>query len=150
VRQLLAFRREAQGLSRDTFLKGARNVDREHKDVSWLHPSGHELTAEDWNDPHARALGVLIGHAFNDPHGTPNGHLLFLCNAGVTAVVFRLPQAKTGTHWKVVLDTARWHVDELDDHLAAGERCVVSFHSCVLLADADVPPSVRSGPLQTP
>ncbi len=150
VRQLLAFRREAQGLSRDTFLKGARNVDREHKDVSWLHPSGHELTTEDWNDPHARTLGVLIGHAFNDPHGTPNGHLLFLCNAGDAAVDFRLPQAKTGAHWQVVFDTARWHVNELGDHLAAGERCVVSFHSCVLLADADVPPSMRSGSLQTP
>src|SRR5512138_341002 len=70
VRHLLTLRRQAAGLRRDTFLKGARPIDREHKDVSWRHPSGRELTADDWNDPNARAIAVLIGHAFSDPHGT--------------------------------------------------------------------------------
>ena len=55
VRQLLTLRRQAPGLRRDTFLKGARQVDREHKDVSWRHPLGHELTAADWHDGNARA-----------------------------------------------------------------------------------------------
>ncbi|HJY36996.1 MAG TPA: glycogen debranching protein GlgX, partial [Steroidobacteraceae bacterium] len=91
VRQLLTLRKRASGLRRDTFLKGARQVDREHKDVSWRHPLGHEMNAGDWHNESARALGVLIGHAFADPHGTPNGHLLFLCNTGDTPVDFRLP-----------------------------------------------------------
>src|SRR5690606_37465562 len=81
VRQLLTLRKLAPGLRRDTFLKGSRSLDRDHKDVSWLHPDGHELTEPDWNDVQARAIGVLVGHAFNDPYGTLNGHLLFLCNA---------------------------------------------------------------------
>jgi glycogen operon protein len=145
VRQLLTLRKHAAGLRRDTFLKGARQVDREHKDISWRHPLGHELTAADWHDANARALGVLIGHAFTDPYGTPNGHLLFLCNAGDQPVDFRLPAPKTGVVWRLVFDTARWRANDLGNELAPGEDCVVAPHSCVLLADGDAPVSVRSG-----
>ena len=145
VRQLLTLRKQAPGLRRDTFLKGARQVDREHKDVSWRHPFGHELNAGDWHDERARAIGVLIGHAFTDPHGTPNGHLLFLCNAGAEPIDFRLPQPKTGATWQIVFDTARWRANDLGNRIEAGASCVVAAHSCVLLADGDAPMSVRSG-----
>lgn len=145
VRQLLTLRRQAPGLRRDTFLKGARQVDREHKDVSWRHPLGHELTAADWHDANARALGVLIGQAFTDPHGTPNGHLLFLCNASDAQVDFRLPAPVTNAVWQIVFDTARWRANDLGNRIAAGENCVAAPHSCVLLADGDAPLYVRSG-----
>jgi isoamylase len=145
VRQLLTLRKQAPGLRRDTFLKGARQVDREHKDVSWRHPLGHELTAADWHDAGARAIGVLIGHAFSDPYGTPNGHLLFLCNAGDDPVDFRLPEPKTGAVWQIVFDTARWRANDLGNRIDAGASCVVAAHSSVLLADGDAPLSVRSG-----
>jgi len=112
VRQLLTLRKQAAGLRRDTFLKGARQADREHKDVSWRHPSGRELDAGDWHDENARAIGVLIGHAFSDPYGTPNGHLLFLCNAGDVPVEFKLPEPKTGAVWQTVFDTARWRAND--------------------------------------
>ncbi|HKQ15147.1 MAG TPA: glycogen debranching protein GlgX [Steroidobacteraceae bacterium] len=149
VRQLLTLRKHAPGLRRDTFLKGARQVDREHKDVSWRHPLGHEMNAGDWHDENARALGVLIGHAFADPHGTPNGHLLFLCNTGDQPVDFRLPAPKTNAVWQVVFDTARWRASDFGKRLAAGETCTVPFHSCMLLADGDAPLSVRSFSMQT-
>ena len=126
-------------------MKGARQVDREHKDVSWRHPSGHELTAADWHDGNARAIGVLIGHAFPDPHGTPNGHLLFLCNASDQPVDFRLPAPTTGAVWQTVFDTARWRANDLGNRISAGDSCIVQGHSCVLLADGDAPLSVRSG-----
>lgn len=145
VRQLLTLRRLAPGLRRDTFLKGARQVDREHKDVSWRHPLGHELMAADWHDGNARAIGVLIGHAFTDPHGNPNGHLLFLCNASDEQLNFVLPAPTTGVVWQIVFDTARWRANDLHDRIAAGENCLLAAHSCVLLADGDAPSSVRSG-----
>jgi isoamylase len=145
VRQLLTLRRQAAGLRRDTFLKGARQVDREHKDVSWRHPKGHELSASDWHDQDARAMGVLIGHAFSDPYGTPNGHLLFLCNASDEPVEFKLPQPTTGVVWQTVFDTARWRANDLGDSIHAGGHFVVSPHSCALLADGDAPSSVRTG-----
>ncbi|MET0498726.1 MAG: glycogen debranching protein GlgX [Steroidobacteraceae bacterium] len=145
VRQLLTLRRQAPGLRRDTFLKGARQVDREHKDVSWRHPRGHELTAADWHDGNSRAIGVLIGHAFMDPHGTPNGHLLFLCNASDEQIDFVLPAATTAPVWQIVFDTARWRANDLGSRIGAGENCLVAAHSCVLLADGDAPLSVRTG-----
>jgi len=145
VRQLLTLRRQAPGLRRDTFLKGARQVDREHKDVSWRHPRGHELTAADWHDGNARAIGVLIGHAFSDPHGTPNGHLLFLCNASAEQIDFELPAATTAPIWQIVFDTSRWRANDLGNRIGAGENCLVAAHSCVLLADGDAPLSVRTG-----
>ena len=145
VRQLLILRRQAPGLRRDTFLKGARQVDREHKDVSWRHPLGHELSASDWHEEQARAIGVLIGQAFTDPHGTPNGHLLFLCNASDQPIDFRLPAPITNAVWQIVFDTARWRANDLGNRIASGENCVVAAHSCVLLADGDAPLSVRSG-----
>jgi glycogen operon protein len=145
VRQLLILRKQAPGLRRDTFLKGARQVDREHKDVSWRHPLGHELTAADWHDGNARAIGVLIGHAFSDPHGVPNGHLLYLCNASDAAIEFRLPQPRSGVVWQIVFDTSKWRANDLGTRINAGASCIVEQHSCVLLADGDTPPSVRSG-----
>ncbi len=145
VRQLLTLRRQAAGLRRDTFLKGARQVDREHKDVSWRHPAGHELTAGDWHEQDARAMGVLIGHVFSDPYGTPNGHLLFLCNASSEAIEFRLPEPKTGAVWQTVFDTARWRANDLGACIHAGGHFVVAAHSCALLADGDAPSSVRTG-----
>ena len=93
--------------------------------MSWRHPLGHELTAADWHDGNARALGVLIGHAFADPHGTPNGHLLFLCNASDQPVDFRLPAPTTNAVWQIVFDTARWRANDLGKRIAAGETCVV-------------------------
>ena len=145
VRQLLTLRKQAPGLRRDTFLKGARRIDREHKDVSWRHPLGHELDAGDWHDGSTRAMGVLIGHAFSDPYGTPNGHLLFLCNAGAEPVDFKLPHPTTDVVWRIVFDTARWRANDLGNRIAVGDSCIVAPHSCVLLADGDAPLSVRSG-----
>jgi glycogen operon protein len=145
VRQLLILRGRAPGLRRDTFLKGARQADREHKDVSWRHPAGHELTAGDWHDGNAKAIGVLIGHVFPDPHGALNGHLLFLCNASDQPVDFRLPEPTSGVVWQIVFDTARWRANDLGNRIGAGGSCPVHAHSCVLLADGDAPLSVRSG-----
>jgi glycogen operon protein len=145
IRQLLTLRKLAAGLRRETFLKGARQVDREHKDVSWRHPLGHELTAADWHDSNARAIGVLIGHAFSDPYGAQDGHLLFLCNANDEQIEFKLPAPKSGVVWQVLFDTSRWRANDLGDRFAAGYNCVLLPHSSVLLADGDAPASVRTG-----
>lgn len=145
VSALVALRRRSQGLRRDTFLKGARHADHEHKDVSWRHPSGGELTAADWHDAEARSIGVLIGHAFTDPHGNANGHLLYVCNASDEPVAFVLPQALRNVEWQVVFDTARWRPS---DHIAgreiSGESYVVAPHASALLADGFAPASLHA------
>jgi isoamylase len=145
VRQLIALRKQAPGLRRDTFLKGARQADRQHKDVTWRHPLGHELNDADWHNGEARTIAVLIGHAFTDPDGNPNGHLLFLCNTSDESVDFRLPEAKTSLVWQTVFDTSRWRANDLGTHLSAGGTYTLIPHSCALLADGNAPHGVRAG-----
>ena len=141
---LIALRRRSQGLRRDTFLKGARHSDHEHKDVSWRHSNGGELTAADWHEPEARSIGVLIGHAFADMHGVANGHLLFLCNASNDPVPFVLPQALRDVQWQVVFDSSRWQVHEHVQNRVSGDRYVLAPHSSALLADGYAPASLHA------
>jgi isoamylase len=143
VSMLTALRRRSAGLRRDTFLKGARQADREHKDVSWRHPNGGELTAADWHDGEARAIGVLIGHAFADLHGVPNGHLLLLCNASDQTVRFVLPPALRDVQWQLVFDTSHWQAAPSARHISA-EAYELAPHAAALLADGYAPTSLHT------
>ncbi len=144
VSALLALRRRSQGLRRDTFLKGARQADREHKDVSWRHPRGDELSAADWHASEARSIGVLIGHAFADMHGEPTGHLLFICNAGSNSIEFKLPQALRDVRWQVVFDTSHWQAADHAERKVSGDSFTLAPHACALLADGYAPASLHS------
>jgi glycogen operon protein len=141
---LIALRRRSQGLRRDTFLKGARQSDHEHKDISWRHCNGGELTAADWHEPEARSIGVLVGHVFADMHGTANGHLLYLCNAGGEPVTFVLPPALRDVRWQVVFDTSRWQAQDHAQREVHGDNYVLAAHASALLADGYAPASLHS------
>jgi len=133
VRHLLNLRRQAPGLRRDTFLKGARGPDREHKDVSWRHPTGHELDAGEWHDGNAQAIGVLIGHAFDDLHGEAQGHLLLLFNAAHQPVEFSLPSPQRGVEWRLAFDTAVEGI--LKEPPIIQDSYKVEAHAMALLTD---------------
>ena len=60
VRKLLMIRRALPVLRRGRFLTGAYDDEIGVKDVSWLTPSGVEMMPENWDNPHARCLGVLL------------------------------------------------------------------------------------------
>jgi len=133
VRHLLHLRRQAPGLRRDTFLKGARAPDREHKDVSWRHPAGRELDAGDWHDGSAQAIGVLIGHAFDDMYGDAQGHILLLFNSGSDAVKFVLPMPQRGVEWRLAFDTS---VDGMViEPPIIKDQYTMAGHAVVLLTD---------------
>ncbi|MEZ5474810.1 MAG: glycogen debranching protein GlgX [Steroidobacteraceae bacterium] len=98
VCQLVRLRRERSELRRDTFLKGS--VRGSHsRDVLWWHPSGHELSAQDWNDHQLRSLAIGIGA--NDS----SSDLLLLLNPIGDATEFLLPTPGKGRHWRVLIDT---------------------------------------------
>jgi isoamylase len=141
---LIALRRRSQGLRRDTFLKGARQADREHKDVSWRHATGGELNAADWHEPEARSIGVLVGHVFADMHGVANGHLLYLGNAGSEPVTFNLPPALRDIRWQVVFDTSLWQAQDHAQRQVSGDNYVLAPHSSALLADGYAPASLHA------
>src|SRR5690606_21695206 len=109
-RQLLDFVREAIRLRlrypilrRGRFLVGAWNEELGVKDVTWLSPSGTEMTPEQWEDPHGRCLGMIM-----DGRAQPTGlrkrgsdvTLLLIVNAHHDVVNFVLPEVPQGTAWR--------------------------------------------------
>jgi len=110
TRRLIALRRAYPTLRRGRFLVGEYNEELGVKDVTWLCPSGDEMTDEQWQDPHARALGMLL-----DGRAQPTGirrsgddaTLLLLFNAHHDVVNFCLPEVAEGNCWRCLIDTHR-------------------------------------------
>ena len=80
------------------------------KDISWLEPSGEEMTDEAWGAGFVKCLGVrlagdLIGDV--DERGEPivGDTLLLLLNAHHEAIPFTLPALKERQRWELLLDT---------------------------------------------
>ena len=60
VRKLIMIRRALPMLRRGRFLSGAYDEELGVKDVTWLTPAAEEMKEENWNDPNARCMGVLL------------------------------------------------------------------------------------------
>jgi glycogen operon protein len=104
---LLAFVKQVVGLRKKHPLFRRRTYPKP-ENTAWLSPDGHALTAQDWELPYARCLGVLmVGQrlAERDERGNPllDEDLLLLLNAHHEAVQFQLPEGA----WTLLLDTAR-------------------------------------------
>lgn len=109
VRQLIRIRQRYPILRRERFLMGACNEELGVRDVSWLNPEGHDMTLEQWHDPHGRCLGMLLdGRA--QPTGIPrkgsDATLLLIANAHHAVVQFRLPVVPQGMYWSRLIDTS--------------------------------------------
>ena len=88
VRSLVALRRSRPWLRRDTFLKGtSRGGDA--KDVTWLHPTGREMSGADWNDSNLRAIAVHMDGA--PSRNSSTGDLLVVFNADEAPMSMVLP-----------------------------------------------------------
>ena len=91
VAALIRLRRET-GLAQAEFASGEGQSS--GPVVQWLHPAGHPMTEEDWQDAASPCLGVQIT--------TRQADLLILLNAGEDAR-FHLPRGR----WSLKLDTAQ-------------------------------------------
>ena len=100
TRLVAQLRRQHPELRRDAFLQGAPNPGGA-KDVTWLHPSGHEMEQSDWAYPQLRTLGMWHGRAAG-----AGGRLLLLVNADATDQPFILPAPPPGVPWICQFDTA--------------------------------------------
>ena len=81
------------------------------RDITWLTPSGREMTDADWHAGYPRSLAVFLnGDAITEPGscGEPvrDDHFLLLFNAHDDALRFVLPDADHANGWHVVVDTA--------------------------------------------
>jgi isoamylase len=108
VTQLVRLRQQKSLLRRGRFLSGAYNEELEVKDVTWLTASGTEMTPENWNDPNARSLGVLLDGRAQETGIRRRGTdvtLYLILNAHDDVVKFTLPKSIGGRGWILKIDT---------------------------------------------
>jgi len=116
--RLVDLRRSRLWLRRDTFLKGAQRPAT-LRDVAWLHPSGREMTEEDWNHTGLRALAILMNAQASAKKAASGGDLLIAFNADDAPTTMTLPRAQHGESWAVVFDT----MDEVQPATQRVLRC---------------------------
>jgi isoamylase len=108
TRKLIALRQAYPILHRGRFLIGQYNEELEVKDVTWLSPTGDEMTPEQWQDPRGKCFGMLL-----DGRAQPTGikrrgadaTLLLVFNAFHDVVEFVLPEVPEGQRWVGLIDT---------------------------------------------
>ncbi len=110
TREVFAFRRRHPVFRRPGFFKGQRVGGSELKDIAWFHPSGREMTYEDWKEPESNGIGLMLsGDALDwrDATGDPviDDSFLLLLNGSRRAVDFVIPGLDWGTRWALRIDT---------------------------------------------
>ncbi|WP_082711345.1 glycogen debranching protein GlgX [Methylobacterium indicum] len=134
TQRLLILRRSLPMLSRGRFLTGAYDAELGVKDVSWLTPSGTDMTPENWNDGGARALAVVLdGRAQSSGIHRRGGEatLMLLFNAHHDMVEFTLPEVVGGDAWMRVLDTNLPDTQDLA-RFAVGDTYAVTGRSMLM------------------
>jgi len=111
TREVFAVLRKNPAFRRRRFFSGGPVGDGTAKDVSWVRPSGGEMTLEDWGDPKTQSLGMMIhGDASDDvdERGRPTRGktLLLLLNASHRALHFAVPRLPERGHWGELLNTS--------------------------------------------
>ncbi len=139
VQRLIALRRAHPVFRRRDFFQGRPLRGRDVKDIVWLTDAGHEMSDEEWEKHHARALGVYLageGLTETDARGQllRDDNFLLLFNAHHDVVPFRMPEY--GGRWVVMLDTS--HQDGLapGGTIDSGTEYTLNGRSLALLLHA--------------
>ncbi|AXG80981.1 glycogen debranching protein GlgX [Streptomyces paludis] len=113
TRTMVWLRRDHPVFRRRRFFHG-RPMEGTHdelSDISWFTPEGEEMTQQDWQAAHAKAMSVFLnGHAISEPG--PRGEtisddsFLLMFNASAEELEFVVP-VNHGERWQLVVDTAR-------------------------------------------
>ncbi|MGH7737796.1 MAG: glycogen debranching protein GlgX [Candidatus Tyrphobacter sp.] len=99
VRSLVRVRHANPVFHRARFFDGISPADGGLKDVTWLAPSGSEMTPADWSDAQRRTFGALLRG-----EGAP-APLLLLANAHDRLIDFSLPPVPHVADWELVIDS---------------------------------------------
>jgi len=110
TRTLFSIRAGNPVLRRRTFFRQDAGLPA-GKDLVWLRPDGHEMTATEWNDAGNHVLGMLIrGEATDevDERGrrVTGNAILLLLNGGARSKPFCLPQLGRSGSWSEILTTS--------------------------------------------
>ncbi len=108
TRKLIATRKAFPILYRSRFLVGSHNEELDVKDVTWLSPSGEEMTTEQWQDGNAKCFGLLLDGRAQETGIKRRGSdatMLLVYNAHYDVVNFTLPAVPDGRSWLGLIDT---------------------------------------------
>ncbi|WP_282372554.1 glycogen debranching protein GlgX [Pseudomonas sp. PS02290] len=117
VKRLIKLRQSYPILRRSRFLVGDYNEELGVKDVTWLSPSGEEMTIEQWEDPNGRCLGMLMDGRAQETGIRRRGSeatLLLVVNSHHDGVNFTLPEVPEGLNWTSLIDTNQPEIDGKD------------------------------------
>jgi isoamylase len=145
TRLLIGLRRSHRIFRRRDFFQGRPLHGREAKDVHWLRPDGAEMSDEEWDQAHARSLGVMLAGGDlgeNDRFGQPvrDDDFLLLFNAHHEPVEFVLP-AFGGGAWLALLDTLHAPQDTPAGRFEPGARYAVGARALALLTRSAAAPA---------
>jgi glycogen operon protein len=110
TRQVAQLWREHPVFQRRKFFQGRALRGSDVKDISFLEPTGAEMSDDDWNRGYVKCLGVrLAGDTLGDvdERGEPivDDTALILLNAHHEPIPFTLPETKEGQVWERAIDT---------------------------------------------
>jgi glycogen operon protein len=132
----LRLRREHPALRQRHWFEGRPTILGGPKDLAWLHPSGREMTGDDWHDPALRAIGMFVSGAplrSPGPRGEQQVDRSFMLwfNSDWLPQQISIPPNDWVQTGEVVLSTdAKLPVGtpvKAGDQLAIGRRTVVVF-----------------------
>ncbi len=134
---LIAFRRVHPVFRRRRFLAGA-----EASELRWFTPGGAEMTAADWADPNALALGLYLDGSDDADRADDGGLLLdddflVLVNAWWEPLEFVLPVTRAQAAWHVEIDSYDATPSASSVARRAGDSITVCPRSVVVLACPD-------------
>ena len=112
TRSLIALRKRHPVFHRKKFFQGREVKGTPSKDILWLRPDGLQMTEEDWTDPSAHFLGLLLtgtGLDEVDEHGKPvtDDTFLVLLNSHHEPAPCTLPLLPRNSSWRTLIDTSK-------------------------------------------
>ena len=133
TRRLVALRKAHPVFRRRRYLSGT-----EASELRWFTPAGTEMTAADWSDEGARAIGLYLDGS-DDPDraadGTPllDDDFLVFVNAWWEPLDFVLPVTRGQASWRIDVDTydpaapgsSTAAPQDAGDHVTVGPRSIV-------------------------
>lgn len=136
----LRLRREHPALRQRHWFEGEPTIVGGPKDLAWLHPSGREMTDDDWHDPSLRTVGMFVtGKPLRSPG--PKGEqqldasFLMWFHSGDQPVDVLLPENDWIHAGEVVLST---DPDQpVGSDAVSGKEMRISPRSVVVLREAD-------------
>jgi isoamylase len=110
VREAIALRHSHPLLGLPKFLHGNEDAELGVKDITWITPAGKEKSPEQWQDPMARCVGMLldgrVAPGLQQSRGKPGDILLMTVNSYHEDLAFTVPSVPGVVGWRTLLNTA--------------------------------------------